>query len=90
MAQVQGQLEVLGRAWCDFVSWRQGAAADRARAAQRGVLGVAVQPRRFWCGVGSGVDPQLEAIALEGGEQPPPVPQEVLYQDKFDVNNDFG
>ena len=21
---MQGQLEVLGRAWCDFVSWRQG------------------------------------------------------------------
>ena len=24
MVQVQGQLEVLGRAWCEFVSWRQG------------------------------------------------------------------
>jgi len=25
--------------------------------------------RRFWRGVSSGVNPQLEAIALEGGEQ---------------------
>ena len=40
--------------------------------------------------MGSGVDPQLEAIALEGGEQPPPVPQEVLYQGAFDVNDYFG
>ena len=36
------------------------------------------------------MDPQLEAIALEGGEQPPPVPQEVLYQGAFDVNDYFG
>ena len=71
---MQGQLEVLGRAWCDFVSWRQGrlliVRVRRSAAYWAWLFG---RLRRFWRGVGSGVDPQLEAIALEGGEQPPPV-----------------
>ena len=77
MAQVKGQLEVLGRAWCDFVSWRQGrlliVRVRRSAAYWAWLFG---RLRRFWRGLGSGVDSQLEAIALEGGEQPPPVPTE--------------
>jgi len=78
MAQVQGQLEVLGRAWCDFVSWRQGrlliVRVRRSAAYWAWLFG---RLRRFWRGMGSGVDPQLEAIALEGGEQPPPLTRDI-------------
>ena len=56
------------------MSWRQGrlliVRVRRSAAYWACLFG---RLRRFWRGMGSGVDPQLEAIALEGGEQPPPV-----------------
>ena len=91
MAQVQGQLEVLGRAWCDFVSWHQGRAlvvrVQRSRAYWRWLFG---RLQRFWRGVCSCVDPQLEAIAEEGGGQPPPVSQKVLFNGVFSLEDYFG
>ena len=70
---------MLGRAWCDFVSWRKGRLLIvRVRHSAAYWAWLFGRLRRFWRGVSSGVNLQLEAIALEGGEQPPPVPQEVL------------
>jgi putative phage-type endonuclease len=91
MAQVQGQLEVLGRGWCDFVSWRQGQLLIvRVRRSPAYWAWLFDRLLRFWRGVCSGKDPQLEVIAPRGGEQPPQVAQEVLYLGSFDINDFFG
>lgn len=100
MAQVQGQLEVLDRTWCDFVSyWRGHMLVVRVWRCKKYWRWLFDRLERFWDAVQTDREPGIQVVTsaqhedsggAAAGNRPPGVRTEVKFEGMFDVNACFG